>query len=132
MLGIASRWATPAARRRLNRLRPRRDKIGIVPLELPVMSTPEPAARPASKSSPARRLAAAVMLSALVFAVLWIMVFSMITSLLIGAGCCVVIVATSSLSDVIDMLLDAVATVVFGILAVIAAIVAAIFSLFDF
>ena len=96
------------------------------------MSPPEPAARSASKSSPARRLAAAVMLSLLVFAVLWIMVFSMITSLLIGAGCSVVIVAASSLSDVIDMLLDAVASVVFGILAVIAAIFAAIFSLFNF
>jgi hypothetical protein len=96
------------------------------------MSPPETAARPASKSNPARRLAAAIMLSLLVFAVLWIMVFSMITSLLIGAGCCVVIVAASSLSDVIDMLLDAVATVVFGILAVIAAIFGAIFSLFDF
>ena len=72
------------------------------------------------------------MLSVLVFAVLWTMVFSMITSLLIGAGCCVVIVAASSLSDVIDMLLDAVATVVFGVLAIIAAIFAALFSLFDF
>ena len=72
------------------------------------------------------------MLSVLVFAVLWTMVFSMITSLLIGAGCCVVIVAASSLSDVIDMLLDAVATVVFGVLAIIAAIFTAIFSLFDF
>ncbi len=96
------------------------------------MRPPEFAARPASKSSPARRLAAAVMLSALVFVALWIMVFSMITSLLIGAGCCVVIVAASSLSDVIDMLLDAVANVVFGMLAVIAAILGAIFSLFDF
>ena len=66
------------------------------------------------------------------FVALWIMVFSMITSLLIGAGCCVVIVAASSLSDVIDMLLDAVANVVFGMLAVIAAILGAIFSLFDF
>ena len=72
------------------------------------------------------------MLSVLVFAALWTMVFSMITSLLIGAGCCVVIVAASSLSDVIDMLLDAVATVVFGVLAIIAAIFAALFSLFDF
>lgn len=96
------------------------------------MSPPESAARPASKSSPASRLAAAVMLSALVFVVLWIVVFSMITSLLIGAGCCLVIVAASSLSDVLDMLLDAVATVVFGALAVIAAIVAAIFSILGF
>lgn len=68
----------------------------------------------------------------MVFAVLWIVAFSVITSLLIGAGCCVVIVAAGSLSDVVDLLLDAVATVVFGILAVIAAIFGAIFSLFDF
>ena len=46
-------------------------------------------------------------LTGLVFAVLWIMMFSMVTSLLIGAGCCVVIVAASSLSDLVDMLLDA-------------------------
>jgi hypothetical protein len=96
------------------------------------MSPPESAARPVSNSSPARRLAAAVMLSGMVFVALWIMVFNMITSLLIAAGCCAVIVAASSLSDVIDMLLDAVATVVFGMLAIIAAIFAAIFSLFDF
>jgi hypothetical protein len=96
------------------------------------MNPPEPAARPASNSTPARRLAVAVILSGLVFAVLWIMVFSMVTSLLIGAGCCVVIVAASSLSDLVDMLLDALATVIFGVLAVIAAIFAAIFSLFDF
>ena len=90
------------------------------------MNSPEPAVRPASNSSPARRIAVAVILSGLVFAVLWIMVFSMVTSLLIGAGCCVVIVAASSLSDLLDMLLDAVATVIFGVLAVIAAIFGAI------
>jgi hypothetical protein len=83
-------------------------------------------------SSPAHRIAVAVILSGLVFAVLWIMVFNMITSLLIGAGCCVVIVAASSLSDLVDMLLDAVATVMFGVLAVIAAIFGAIFRLFGF
>ena len=63
------------------------------------MNSPEPAVRPAPNRSPARRIAVAVILSGLVFAVLWIMVFSMVTSLLIGAGCCVVIVAASSLSD---------------------------------
>jgi hypothetical protein len=82
----------------------------------------------ARTSSPARRIAVAVILSGLVFAVLWIMVFNMVTSLLIGAGCCVVIVAASSLSDLVDMLLDAVATVIFGVLAVIGAI----FGLFGF
>ena len=92
------------------------------------MNSPEPAVRTASNSSPARRIAVAVILSGLVFAVLWIMVFNMVTSLLIGAACCVVIVAASSLSDMVDMLLDAVATVIFGVLAVIGAI----FGLFGF
>ena len=51
------------------------------------MNSPGPAVRPASNSSPARRIAVAVILSELVFAVLWIMVFSLATSLLIRAGC---------------------------------------------
>ena len=96
------------------------------------MNSPEPAVRTAPTSSPARRIAVAVILSGLVFAVLWIMVFNVVMSLLIGAGCCVVIVAASSLSDLVDMLLDAVATVIFGVLAVIAAIFGAIFGLFGF
>ena len=96
------------------------------------MNSPEPAVRTAPNSSPARRIAAAVILSGLVFVGLWIMVFSMVTSLLIGAGCCVVIVAAISVSDLVEMLLDAVATVIFGVLAVIAAIFGAIFSLFGF
>jgi hypothetical protein len=96
------------------------------------MNPPEPATRPASNSSPARRIAVAVILSGLVFAVLWIVVFNVVTSLLIGAGCCVVIVAASSLSDLVDMLLDALATVIFGVLAVIAAIFGAILGLFGF
>ena len=96
------------------------------------MNSPEPAARPASNSSPLRRIAVAVTLGGLVFAVLWIMVFSMVTSLLIGAGCCVAIVAASSVSDLLETLLDAVASVIFGVLAVIGAIFAAIFGLFGF
>ena len=96
------------------------------------MNTSEPAARPASNNSPARRIAVAVILSGLMFAALWIMVFSMVTSLLIGAGCCAVIVAASSASDVVEILLDAVSTVIFGVVAVIAAIFGAIFSVFGF
>jgi hypothetical protein len=96
------------------------------------MNAPEPAARTAPNRSPVRRIAVAVILSGLLFAVLWIMMFSMVTSLLIGAGCCVVIVAASSASDVVEMLLDAVSTVILGVLAVIAAIFGAIFSVFDF
>ncbi|NOJ40153.1 hypothetical protein [Bradyrhizobium australiense] len=94
------------------------------------MHSPEPAARSASNSSPFRRIAVALILGGLVFTVLWIMVFSMVTSVLIGAGCCVVIVAASSASDMVELLLDAVASVIFGVVAVIAAIFGAIFSLF--
>jgi hypothetical protein len=96
------------------------------------MNSPEPAARPASNSSPARRIATVVTLGALVFVVLWITMFSMVTSLLIGTGCCVLIVAASSASDVFEMVLDAISAVVFGVLAVIAAIFAAIIGLFGF
>jgi hypothetical protein len=96
------------------------------------MNSLEPAARPASNNSPARRIAMAVMLGGLVFAVLWIMVFSMVTSLLVGAGCCVVIIAASSASELFEILLDAVAAAIFGMLAAIAAIVGAIFSVFGF
>ena len=96
------------------------------------MNSPEPAVQPTSKSSPARRIATAVTLGALLFVVLWITMFSMVTSLLIGTGCCVVIVAASSASDVFEMVLDAISAVVFGVLAVIGAIFAAIFGLFGF
>lgn len=96
------------------------------------MNSPERTVRTAPNSSPARRIAVAVGLSGLVFVVLWITMLSMVTSLLIGAGCCVVIVAASSVSDLVDMVLDAVATVIFGVLAVIAAIFGAIFSVFGF
>jgi len=94
------------------------------------MNSPQPATPPASNASPVRRIAVAVMLSGLLFAVLWIMVFGMVTSLLIGAGCCVVIVAASSASNLLETLLDAIASAIFGVLAVIAAIFGAIFSLF--
>jgi hypothetical protein len=116
----------------LNPFRSRDDKIRIIPKGFLAMNSPEQPVRTAPNNGPARRIAVAVILSGLVFAVLWIMVFSMVTSLLIGAGCCVVIVAASSVSDLFGVLLDAVATVIFGVLAVIAAIFGAIFSLFGF
>jgi hypothetical protein len=90
------------------------------------MNSPQPAAPPAPHASPLRRIAAAVILGGLLFSVLWITVFSMVTSLLIGAGCCVVIVAASSVSDAVELLVDAIAAAIFAVLAAIAAI----FSLF--
>ena len=94
------------------------------------MNSPEPVARHAPSGSAARRIAAAVTLGFLVFAALWVMVFDMVVSMLIGTACCAMIVAAGSASDVIDMLLDAVASALLGIAAIIAAILGAIFSLF--
>ena len=96
------------------------------------MNSPEPAARPASNGSAGRRIATAVVLGMLVFTMLWITMFSLVTSVLIGTACCVVIVAASSASDVVEMLLDVVSSIIFGIVAVIAAIFGAIFSVFGF
>lgn len=95
------------------------------------MTTPEPT-RPATSRSPGRRIAAAVGLGALIFLVLWITMFSLVTSLLIATACCAVFVAASSVSDLVEAVLDAIATVIFGVFAVIAAIFAAIFGLFGF
>ena len=92
----------------------------------------EPKARSASTSSLTRRVAVSVIAGGLIFLVLWIMAFSVFTSMLIGSGCCVVLVATSEFSDLVEMVLDAIASVIFGVLAVIAAVFGAIFSLFGF
>jgi len=93
------------------------------------MNSPGPAGQPVS-TSPARRIAAAAILGGLVFVMLWVMVFNLVTSLLIGAGCCVVVVATSSVSDLVEALLDAIASAILGVLVIIAAIFAAILGLF--
>jgi hypothetical protein len=90
----------------------------------------EPVTRPASASGLARRIAATVIISGVVFLLLWLMAFSVFTSLLIASGCCVVVVAASAASDPVEMVLDAIAAVVFGMLAAIAAFFTAIFSLF--
>ena len=90
----------------------------------------EPVTRPASASGLVRRIAATVIMSALVFLLLWLMAFSVFTSVLIASGCCVVVVAASAASDPVEMVLDAIAAVVFGVLGAIAAVFGAIFSLF--
>jgi hypothetical protein len=115
---------------RLNLFPPGDDTSGSSHRELPVMNPPEPAVRPARNSSPARRIAVAITLGALVFAALWVMMFSLVASLLIGTGCCAIVVAASSVSDLVEALLDAIASVIFGVLALIAAVFGAIFGLF--
>lgn len=95
------------------------------------MTSPEPASRPASRIS-ARRIGAALLIGVVLFAVLWITAFTMVASLLIGSGCCVLIVAASSVSDIVEMMLDALASAMLIVLAVIAAIFGALFSLLGF
>jgi hypothetical protein len=90
----------------------------------------EPTTRSPSTSRLVRRIAVAAILGGVVFLALWLTAFSLVISLLIGSGCCVVVIAASEMSDLVEVVLDAIATVVFGVLAAIAAIVAAIFSLF--
>jgi hypothetical protein len=86
--------------------------------------------RPAPANGLGRRIAATVLLGGLIFVALWLMALSVITSLLISTGCCVVLVAASTVWDVVEAVLNAIAAVVFGVLAAIAAVFAAIFSLF--
>src|SRR5262245_13825560 len=90
----------------------------------------EPATRPATASGPARRIAATVIVSGLVFLLLWFMAFSVFTSLLIASGFCVVVVAASAVVEPVVTVLDVIASIVFGVLGAIAAVFAAIFGLF--
>ena len=87
-------------------------------------------AKPASTSSPVRRIAACVIASAIVFLVLWVMAFSLVVSLLISSGFGVALIAVSTVSNAVEMVLDAIAFVIFAIFAAIAALIAAVFSLF--
>jgi hypothetical protein len=91
----------------------------------------EPATRPARARGPVGRIAAAVTISAVAFVLLWLFVFSAFTSLLVASTCCVVVVAASAALDPVEMVLDAIAAVVYIVLGAIAAVFAAIFSLFS-
>lgn len=77
-----------------------------------------------SKSSVARRIAGATVLGLLVFVLLWLLAFSLMTSMLFASGTVVVLVAASTWSDALEMVLDWFA----GILA---AIYAGFMSLLD-
>ncbi len=90
----------------------------------------EPVTRPAPARGLVRRIAATVIMSGLVFLLLWFFVFSVFTSLLVASGFCLVVVAAGAASDPFEMVLDAIAAVVFVVLGAIAAVFAAIFSLF--
>jgi len=42
-------------------------------------------------------------MSGVVFLMMWLMAFSVLTSLLTAAGCCVVVVAASAVSDLVEL-----------------------------
>lgn len=86
--------------------------------------------KPASASGPARRIAATVIVGVLIFLLLWITAFSVFTSLLIATGCCVVVGAASTVSDIVVTVLDIIAAIIFGILGAIAVLIGVIFSIF--
>jgi hypothetical protein len=93
----------------------------------------EPVAPPTRTRGVVRRIAGALTICALVLLLLsWLTAFSFVTSLLVASGCCVVVVAASAGSDLIGMVLDAIAGAVLLVLGAIAAAFAAIFSMFDF
>lgn len=77
-----------------------------------------------------RRIAVAAVMSGLVFVLLWLMAFSVFTSLLIASGCCVVVVAAGAVLDPVEWVLDAIASIVSGVLGIIAALFSTIFSIF--
>lgn len=96
----------------------------------PMMTTPaEPNAQPVPNKGPARRVAAALTVGVLLIFVLWITAFSLFTSLLIGSGLVVVVVAASTVSDAVEMILNAIAAVISLVLGAIAMIFGTIFGL---
>lgn len=96
----------------------------------PMMTTPaEPTTQPAPSRGPGRRIAAALTVGVLLIFVLWITAFSLYTSLLIGSGVVVVFVAASTVSDAVEMILNAIAAVISLVLAAIATIFGTVFGL---
>jgi hypothetical protein len=87
-------------------------------------------AKPAPTNGFGRRIAASIFVGFIVFVVSWLMAFSLVASLLISAGCCVALVATSTVLELVATVLDLIATAFFAILAVVGAIVGAILALF--
>jgi membrane-associated phospholipid phosphatase len=93
------------------------------------MNAPDqPVMRRTPGSSLSRRLIATIIVGGLLFLVLWLMALTALTSLLISAGFCVVVVAASTVSDLVETMLNIIVAIVFGVLAAIAAFFAAIFS----
>jgi hypothetical protein len=70
------------------------------------------------------------MLIGLIVLVLWVTLFSLVTSLIIGSGIGVIVIGASATSDLVETILDAIANIVLAALAAVAAIMAAVLALF--
>ncbi|MGL4323074.1 MAG: hypothetical protein ACRCTD_03460 [Beijerinckiaceae bacterium] len=87
-----------------------------------------PPSRPAPHgSSFGRRLAGSFGIGLILFIALWLTVFHAVTAAVVSGGMVLVLVAGSSLSSLLEIVLEAVAAV----LAAIVAAVAAVFSIFS-
>jgi len=80
----------------------------------------------------ARRVGAVVVLSLLVFVAMVWMALDVLTSAMIASGFGVVVIVGGAASDLVDVVLDAIASTVFLVLGAIAALVAFVFDLFSF
>jgi choline-glycine betaine transporter len=98
----------------------------------PTPASPEKSAAPTAGSGWLRRLAASVLIGALLFGLLWYTVFNAVTAALVASGGTIVLLAGASASDAFEAIFDMIANILLGILAAIAAFFAAIFSFFDF
>jgi hypothetical protein len=86
----------------------------------------EPTPQHTSRGNLARRIAIAVVLSAIFSLALWLMALSAVTSLLAGAGAGVVILAAGNTWDVLESILEAVGGFVLRLLAAIGAVLSAL------
>jgi len=93
------------------------------------MTEPEtrPTATPA-KSGILRRIAGAVAIGMVLFGILWYAVFSAVTAALVASGGTVVILAGASASDTFEMIFEAIASFVLGILSAIAGFFSSLFD----
>lgn len=91
----------------------------------------EPAARPEPPRVHGRLVTVAAIISGLAFLALWLMAFSAITSLLAALACCALLIAASALSDPFEMVLEAISSIILGVLGIVVAIVVSLFSIFD-
>ena len=93
-------------------------------------SSTQRAATSAFRGTLTRRVAGVVMLSAILFLVLWAVAFTAVTSAIVAGSVGGILVVGSASSDVFEMMVDAICSLVLGILAAIGAFFAGLFSIF--